>query len=35
VLLLVAAPPLAGVALAWLPKIALMIVPKMLIVCSQ
>jgi hypothetical protein len=31
----VAAPPLAGVALAWLPKIAPMIFPKMLIVCSQ
>jgi hypothetical protein len=30
-----AAPPLAGVALAWLPKIAPMIFPKMLIVCSQ
>jgi hypothetical protein len=30
-----AAPPLAGVALAFEPKIAPMIFPKMLIVCSQ
>src|ERR1700744_921693 len=28
-------PPLAGVALAWLPKIAPMIFPKILIACSQ